>query len=422
MTLFNQLTSKQKAIFASEQPVAVAFPVSHPVGIAVIRSLGENGVPVLGIDFKPRSAGHYSRYCTPFFHPDIYKDEETFFNFLLELGKQFKTKPVLFLLDDPDLIMSLKRREALEAYYRLPLAGWPIIEPIMDKGKLYRLCQENNYPIPETWWATSVDELDKIKSQIRYPCIIKPTFSDEFRNVFGIKARRSDNYEDLRSFFIETQKHGIEVVVQEEILGEGDQLYTYGAYCNQSQDPVSVFLGRKLYQFPPDFGTARMAESLQDEELDHLGKWLVELTGFYGICLTEFKRDSQGQLRLIELNPRPGGWVEHLGSYCGANFVLAAYLDTIGEAVVPSRNTDSGVKWVNFLEHMYYCLRGYGVYGYPNSGTSFMTWWRSLKNVRVESFFSWRDPMPSIVRTLSLVGEIYRSEKQLKRAGTFRLP
>lgn len=411
-----------RAVFDSDVPAAVVFPVSHPVGISVIRSLGENGVPVLGVDFKKKSAGLYSRYCTPLLCPGIHESPEVFFDFLIELGGHFKTPPVLFLVDDSDLIMSLRRQPELEPHYRFPLAGWDIVGPIMDKGKLYRLCEQNGFPIPKTWWAESVEDLDRQRDDIRYPCIIKPTFSDEFRYVFGVKAKRFTSYPELRTFFVQTLSHRIEVIVQEEIVGNADQLYTYGAYCNRNSEPVSVFLGRKLYQFPPDFGTARVAESRQDEELDRLGAWLVKLTRFYGICLTEFKRDPSGQLRLIELNPRPGGWVEHLGTYCGANFVLAAYQDTIGQAVLPSRNKQSGEKWVHFPEHMYYCLRGYRLFGYPESEISFFEWLRSLKGFRVETFFAWRDPMPAIVRNLSLIKELYRSERRLKKEGIFRLP
>lgn len=416
------VNKKLHDLFDSHIPAAVIFPVSHPVGISVIRNLGENGVPVLAVDFKKRSAGLYSRYCTPLFLPQIYRDPETFFSFLIELGKRFKTRPVLFLVDDPDLILSLQRRSELEPYYLFPLAEWDIIEPIMDKGKLYRLCEQNGYPIPKTWWARSVEELDRRRNDVDYPCIIKPTFSDEFRNVFGVKAKRFTGYPELRSFFIETLVHGIEVIIQEEIMGGADHLYTYGAYCNRNLEPVSVFWGRKLYQFPPDFGTARLVESLYDENLDALGKRLVEMTHFYGICLTEFKRDPNGQLRLIELNPRPGGWVEHLGTYCGANFVLAAYQDTIGQKVVPHRSTRPGVKWVNFLEHMYYCLRGYGVFGYPESLTSVKTWLCSLKGTRIETFFAWRDPVPALVRNLSLIKELYQAEKRLRAEGVFKLP
>jgi len=49
-------------------------------------------------------------------------------------------------------------------------------------------------------------------------------------------------------------------------------------------------------------------------------------------------------------------------------------------------------------------------------------WLRSLKGFRVETFFAWRDPAPALVRNWSLIKEVCRAERRLKREGIFRLP
>ena len=412
--MFKVISTSLRKAFDSPTSAAVVFPVSHPVGISVIRCLGRNGVPVIGVDYKRASAGLFSRYCIPLFRPSIYQNQETFLEFLLELGKCFKTKPVLFLVDDPDLILSLKRQKELEPFYLFPLSGWNLVESIMDKGKLYQLCQRTGFPIPKTWWARSLEELDKQKQHIEYPCIVKPTFSDKFRTVFGVKAKLLHSYSELRPFFERTLESNIETIIQEWIPGNAENLYTFGAYCDRNLEPVATFTGRKIHQYPPDFGTARLAESLYYPELEALGRRFFKLTGFFGIGLIEFKKDPSGRLKLFEMNPRPGGWVEYLAANCGANIVLAAYLDTVGKLVKPCRSAKYGVKWVNLAEDMYYCLRGYHAFGYADRGLTFFEWVRVLQGCRLEAFFSWDDPLPALVRNVALIRQLYTTEKRLR--------
>ncbi|MBI3721095.1 MAG: hypothetical protein HY248_00955, partial [Fimbriimonas ginsengisoli] len=126
--------------FQSPVPAVVVFPVSHPVGLSVIRCLGGQGIPILAVDFKSDSAGLYSNEVVPLLFPRLYDDCETFAEGMLAIGARFREKPVLFLVDDEDLFLSLKQTDRFARRYRLPLSPWPVVQPIVDKGKLYRTC------------------------------------------------------------------------------------------------------------------------------------------------------------------------------------------------------------------------------------------------------------------------------------------
>jgi len=410
------------SIFESKTPPVVIFPVSHAVGLSVIRTLEDHDIPILGLDFKKKSAGHYSKRVVPLRLPSLYDSIQTFVEGMLSLGKCFRKRPVLFCVDDEDLFLTLKYQDMFEKYYRLPLSPWKIVENIVDKGKFYKILSDNNFPIPETWHFEDLDSLLKQKDDIKYPCILKPTYSTTFRQYFSVKAKRFDAFSDLFDYAQVVSKAGIKFIIQEYIPGNADKLITFAAYSDEQGNVISSFTGRKVHQFPPDFGTCRLGESIVNVELEKLGRRLLKIFEFRGISLTEFKVDQEGNIKAIELNPRPGDWPERLAQLCGANIVLTAYKDTLGESVENIRADRLGVKWANISEDLYYCIRGYRLLGYPHAHRGVLKWLKDLKGLETGAFFSWLDPIPAIVRTQGMMKDFWEREKELrnkKSEGTF---
>ncbi len=405
-----------RRVFESPVPAVVLFPVSHAVAFSVIRALRDQSIPILAVDFKEQAAGLYSRNVTSLLLPNFYRSETEFVAGMMAIGRCFRERPVLFFVDDDDLILSLKTQEDFERYYRLPLSPWPIVESVMNKGRLYRICQERGYPIPDTWFASSLDDVDRQKNNLKFPCIIKPTYSTRFRQAFGVKARRFDDFPALRKFARRVIEAGIEFVIQEFIAGAADSLYTYAAYSNDEGRVIGGFTGRKLHQFPPDFGTCRLAESVNDPELERAGRELIGILRYRGISLIEYKRDPVGRFRLIEINPRPGDWPESLAQECGANIVWMAYRAATDRPVDPAIGRGVGVKWANLAEDFYYCVRGYRLLGYPTAHRGFFGWLKDIRGLHAEAFFSWRDPVPAWVRLKGMCREFAERERRLVRS------
>ncbi len=404
--------ARLRPVFQSEKPAVVIFPVSHAVGLSVIRTLEDHDIPILALDFKPRAAGLYSRHVTPLLVPELGEGVESFEAGMLAIGRCFRTAPVLFLVDDEDLFLSLKHADRWSAVYRLPLSGWPVVSPIVNKGALYRSLAKVGYPIPETWFAANREELIAQRNAIQFPCIVKPTYSTAFRQRFGVKAKQFGEFEALLAFADEVFAAGIEFVVQEFIDGPATELYTYAAYSDDDGEVIASFTGRKLHQYPPDFGTCRLGESVFAADLEEVGARLLKILRYRGISLTEFKRDPRGGYRLIELNPRPGDWPERLAQLCNANLVHTAYRASIGEAVERQRGNRYGVKWVNLFEDAYYCLRGYRLFGFPEEHRGFWKWLRELRGLETDAFWSWRDPKPALVRLRGMIRDFVSRERE----------
>ena len=402
------------AIFASKVPPVVIYPVSHAVGLSVIRTLEDHDIPLLALDHKPKSAGLRSNRVTPVLMPSLGQGVAGFCEGMLALGRKFAVKPVLFVVDDEELFLTLKRKDEFAAVYRLPLSDWDVVEPIVDKGQMYRNLAKKAYPIPTSFFPQNEAELDQLRGQLPMPCIIKPTYSTEFRQRFGVKAKCFDDFDALRAFALELFAIKLDFVIQDFIPGGADQLYTYAAFSDDEGNVLASFTGRKLHQFPPDFGTCRLGESIESPALEAVGAELLKILRYRGISLTEFKADPNGNFKLIELNPRPGDWPERLAQLCGSNLVLAAYRHAIGEVVEPSRITRFGVRWANLLEDFYYCVRGYRLFAYPEAHRGVWGWFADLKGLESCAFFSWDDPLPGLVRTWGMIREFAKRERQFR--------
>jgi predicted ATP-grasp superfamily ATP-dependent carboligase len=115
-----------------------------------------------------------------------------------------------------------------------------------------------------------------------------------------------------------------------------------------------------------------------------LGRTLVKRMKFTGVCKFDFKRGPDGQLRLLEVNPRFNLW-HHLGAVAGVNLPALVYGDLIGAPrpiVVPAM---PGFRW---------CKPWKDNAAARTAGTSLAQWVPWLLRCQAKSGLAWDDPFP----------------------------
>src|SRR5262245_33320163 len=86
------LRAIQERINATDLPAALVFNC-HITGLAVARSLGRRGVPVIGLDRDPDGLGLYSRFTTVAGRcPYPLEDERGFIELLMKIGSALQDK------------------------------------------------------------------------------------------------------------------------------------------------------------------------------------------------------------------------------------------------------------------------------------------------------------------------------------------
>jgi predicted ATP-grasp superfamily ATP-dependent carboligase len=341
---------------SNPEPMAVVYP-DNLAALGVARALGAVGIPVTVLAPDRSTPGQYSRYARRVPCPPL-ADEAASIAYLAEFGRTQSQPAVLFLTNDDALVSVLRHRVFLEAWYRFPMASWPIVSPMMLKDHLYRSL-EDVVPVPRTLLPRHASDLIRVAHEIGYPALIKPPLRclsssldispTSFEVIFGAKAIRVGRWEELHNAYRAARAAGFQVVVQEEIMGPISSLYSLSLYASQEGKVVAAFTSQKLGQNPPDFGDGLVVQAVCKPELISLGERVVRHFGYYGMADIEFKWDARtDDYKLLDINPRPWLWI-NLPTACGVNLPYAAYLDVQQRPLDTSTfaQRDFQTRWVS---------------------------------------------------------------------------
>lgn len=333
---------------------AVVYP-DNLAALGVCRALGPRGVPVTVVSTDRISPAQYSRYARRVAGPRG-ADAAGVVDFLVALGRRHGGRPVLYLTDDASLVALQPHRARLETAYRLPQSGWPVLETVLVKDRLYRAL-DGVVPVPRTRVPRDAGELADIGRDLGFPLIVKPLLrclgegesSPPFEKVFGGKALRARSAGELQAAYAATRARGFPVLVQEEVPGPVTALYSVGLYATAAGEVPAAFTSRKLGQVPPDFGDGLVVEAVRAPQVIPLAAAAVRRLGYHGMADIEFKLDPRtGEYKLLDINPRPWLWI-NLPTACGVNLPYAAYLDALGQPVDAAafEQRDFATRWVS---------------------------------------------------------------------------
>lgn len=339
-----------------DRPAAIVFN-SHITGLAVARSLGRRGVPVIALDRDPLGYALASKYTTVAgLCPNVLTHEANFIALLVELGQALRHRAVLYPTNDEWVLAVNRHRATLERYFRIPFAGPEIVEPVLDKARLYRAATELSIPIPRTWYLEDADP-QQVADALPYPCIVKPTEQRSFYDAFGDKAWRIESRAEFEATLARAAGHGM---VAQEIVGQGlTDFYSVCSYIGQDGAAHGVFVGRKLEQYPPEFGTGCLVAAEQVAAIAERGVAILKEFGYQGVSEVEFIYDARdGEHKLLDVNTRVWKWIG-LPIAAGVDLPWLAYADAVGQPEVAPAPRD-GLVWTYAKDYIALRLAGKG--------------------------------------------------------------
>jgi predicted ATP-grasp superfamily ATP-dependent carboligase len=310
---------------------AIVTDAAERVGLHVIRALGRAGIEVVATEISDRAAicpGFSSCYTQQSeLLPLWERPAEDWVERLLQIGHE---GDVLVPACYNSLARAVRHWQHLAPVYRAVLPSWEALQTANDKWSLYQFAADVEVRTPETWRPQDEAELEALAEQIDYPVILK------FRNDDGIFLRPSERYlradsaSTLREawrLFHDRQAHPI---IQQYISGDG---YGFEALYDNDGTAVAAFQHRRIVECPPEGGPSALSESVRLDELEQLGRRLLDGLGWQGVAMVEFRRCSRtGDLYLLEINPRFWGSLP-LSEAAGVSFPELYYRCARGEAV-----------------------------------------------------------------------------------------
>jgi predicted ATP-grasp superfamily ATP-dependent carboligase len=286
----------------------------HINGYSIIRELKEEGISNIALFDTGKSIARYSNKVN--YVSVINQDSNTLLHEIENLHRKFE-RIVIFPTDDLHLINLHAIYSRIKSYCYIPFNEENILKTL-DKFFQYDTCNANGIPYPKTLNAKCENDFIGI-TKLSFPLLIKPSTrkditTDVFRTLF---LESFDDYRKNKGDLIGYMESGIEFVVSEYIPGDDTNIYAYTCFRSQKGEILNEWIGKKLTQYPDNYGVFCSASNEAPEIIREQGRALVEALNSYGIIEPEFKFDCRdGKYKLMEVNLRSMMW-HRTGSISG---------------------------------------------------------------------------------------------------------
>lgn len=326
------------------------------MGLAVIRSLGIKGVPIIAVYYQKDDMGYVSKYVkeaniAP--HPE--QCPEAFINLLLDIAVR-AGRSVLIPADDASLSVVSRNKNVLKEKFLVACTEWGITEKYINKQFTYTLAEASGIPTPRTVVPNSIEEIEDYESKIEYPCLLKPCESHKYFEIFRRKMVRVDNIDQMINAYRQADDVGLKVMLQELIPGDDSNGVNYNSYFWEGQ-PIVEFTAEKVRLSPPSFGIPRVVVSKEISEIIEPGRKILNKLGYYGYSCTEFKKDCRdGIYKFMEVNGRHNRSAL-LAVRCGINFPWLEYQNLVAGKLVSQYFYPEGNYWIDEYQDIFSSLK-----------------------------------------------------------------
>ena len=381
----------------STPAVIVGFETN---GLGVARALRREGIPSIslaGPGWTPSCASWSTKITM-----SSGWNEDALVNDLIAIGGRLHARaPLLITKDEPVLWVSANRA-ALGEYFEIAMPEHDTVMLLMDKLRFHSLATERGWPLPRSWLVNARSKLASLLHDITYPCILKPAVKNsEFRRKSPRKAFKAYDARQLTEAYDLVSSWEPEVVVQEWIDG-GDERVAFGlGYWSAASQPLAIFPGRKIRQWPPECGNTALSERAPAEWRDELASLTTKIyddVGYRGLGSIEYKVSPEGRLVIMEPTVGRTNYQNEVAVLNGVNLPAIAYFDGVGmrsdlERMIDRARQDSRATKLIDTPADYRSARFY----VAESKLTWRGWWRSRRGRKRDMLFRLRDPAPAIV-------------------------
>jgi predicted ATP-grasp superfamily ATP-dependent carboligase len=323
-----------------KKSVAVVTIGGYVNGYNIIRELHDANIPnILLIDYT-KSIASYSNKIKDFFL--IKRTPTDLLETLQRIHEEYEYI-VLYPTDDYTIEMLIEIYRHISQCCFVPF-NIQTIAKSLDKSHQYKICTDIGIPIPQTITLTSIEDL-QLLSTIQFPIIVKPLQRNDISNttVFRSKQYTSIQETETDTILQKLFQEGYQFIASEIIPGDGSNIYAYTAYRDTKGIIKNEWIGKKLSQYPNDFGVFSSAANEAPEIIREYGKKLLHALDVYGIAEPEFKYDARDNTyKLMEVNLRSMMW-HRLGNRSGVTLQLTQYKDALGQQM-PTLTQDMSTR------------------------------------------------------------------------------
>lgn len=300
-----------------------------PIGLTIVRELGEHGVPVHAIGKHADSIGGKSRHARHFtVRPD---------------GPLAAWLPQLVAQHRIGAVMAVSEQTLVElAPLRGKIPNCTIIAPepdklarVLDKSATLAAAQDIGMDVPVSLQPGGTQDHRQLAASLNYPAAIKwsdPIAVIERLDAAGlplVKVEYANGPQALLAILHKYDGLGVWPLVQEYAGG-----YGFGQMLHMHRGHATLkFQHRRLREWPPSGGISTWCTAIpltrHREQMAH-SEALLRSIGWEGPAMVEYRHDpASNRYILMEINGRFWGSMP-LAYHCGAKFAWETWRCAMG--------------------------------------------------------------------------------------------
>jgi hypothetical protein len=226
------------------------------------------------------------------------------------------------------------------------------LDRIMCKATFTEAADAAGIRVPPSWGCLTVADLNHAIDALGLPVIIKPTRGWAGDGVFAIRDRT-----EIETIFDKARLRA-PLIVQRLLAGDvgsTQMLLDHGT-------PVCWFSSFKRQVWPGEFGPSCVREIFEDPQIEPILTKIGEVTGFHGLCGIDWLRGADGQISVLEFNPRPTPSMD-VGRFAGVDFSRSIAAMVSGSRLVQRPRTVRGLMVYLFPQHPTRCMMTHDLAG-----------------------------------------------------------
>jgi len=327
---------------------------SECLELAIAKGLAQYDIPtyLLTRGYKKPLSSYSNDITSTFYNPDPLIDEKGFILSLTNIGQEllerYKRRILLFTMEDTGLLLLARNYDLFKKYF--VILGDPDENNILRYSqKIYIFNKLQNLEfIPLTFPCTKKEDIERIKMEITFPCIVKPSEKDisySFYHTYKSKILVITNKHILEEKLLELLSKGYKLVVQEMVNQSFGKEICWWGYRSKNGD-VFGMTTHEIRKYPSIGGTATFEIAEDIPEIYDYANQILKQINFWGMCEIPFMQDKMRKYKVLEINPRC--WLQILLAIkMGLNLPYIAYKEVYeGRVIKPTINWEKPKKWV----------------------------------------------------------------------------
>lgn len=258
---------------------------------------------------------------------------------------------VCFPTDDIQLELLLELYDEIKDFCFLPFNHENLKESL-DKGVQYEFCEKLGIPYPKTVELKTMKDFCNVENLL-FPLLIKPNtrqdiVSDVFRSLY---LHNIDDFNQNKNLLNDYFQRGFSFLASEFIPGDDTQIYAYTGYRSKDKEILNEWTGKKLTQYPDEFGVFSSASNQAPVVVLEQGRALLNGMNLYGIAEPEFKYDHRDdKYKLMEVNLRSMMW-HRVGNLSGVKLQFTQWNDALNLPVIKYKQDKDRVVHFVYMKH-----------------------------------------------------------------------